>query len=279
MAALMHQLTRSDASGAAAAPRPSATLVLLRPASAGVEVLLLRRPPAQDFGNAFVFPGGCVEHQDEALASRCIGLSDAQASAQLGLASGGLLLWAAAIRECFEESGLLLACDRAGQPYTPGSALELSRLSDYRHLVLAGTLTLQEMCREEGLYLAAGQLQYFSYWITPVQAARRYATRFFAAPAPAMQVARHDGKEALEARWLAPRAALTGHGLDLRPPTRNALAHFDGASSVTDALARAAACATAGVTPVLPVLEPGSQRVLLPGDADYPTPAEAPGDD
>jgi 8-oxo-dGTP pyrophosphatase MutT (NUDIX family) len=254
--------------------------VLLRPASVGgVEVLLLRRPAAQDFGNAFVFPGGCVEHQDEALAARCIGLSDAQASAQLGLASGGLMLWAAAIRECFEESGLLLACDRAGQPYTPGSALELSRLSDYRHLVLAGTLTLLEMCREEGLYLAAGQLQYFSYWITPVQAVRRYATRFFAAPAPAMQVARHDGKEALEARWLVPHAALTGHDMDLRPPTRNALTQFDRAPSVADALARAAACAKAGISAVLPVLQSGSGQVLLPGDAGYPAATEALGDD
>lgn len=230
---------------------------------------MLRRPAAQDFGNAFVFPGGCLEPGDDALAGLCSGLDDIEASRCLGVASGGLAWWAAAIRECFEESGVLLAQDRRGALFSPGSALEASRLADYRGLLLAGQLSLVDLCREEGLTLAAGHLTYFSYWITPVVAPRRYATRFFAAPAPARQPASHDGREALEARWLAPRAALADAALSLPPPTRHTLREFASAGDVQAALERARARLAAGVQPVLPVMtgRGGETRVVIPAPA------------
>ena len=241
-----------------AEPRPSATLVVLRPAGTGVEVLLMRRPAGQDFAQAFVFPGGCVEAQDARLAGLCSGLDDRQASAALGLAADGLTFFAAAIRECFEEAGLLLVRDRRGALFSPGSALEAGRLADYRQLLLAGAMSLEDLCREEGFTLAADRLQYFSYWITPVQVPRRYATRFFAVAAPERQAASPDGREATELRWLCPSRALAqvAEGLDLRPPTRDALARFTAAANVDEALAAARAVAAAGVQAVLPVRPP-----------------------
>lgn len=266
---------------AAAPPRPSSTVVLLRPAGAGstgVEVLLLRRPSTHDFGNAFVFPGGCVEDQDSELAQLCTGIDDATASRMLGVAKGGLSYWSAAIRECFEESGVLLACDAQGRMFQPGSALEASRLADYRQLLLAGSMSLAELCREERLRLAADALQYFAYWVTPAHVPRRYATRFFVAAAPAMQVARHDGMETLETRWISPPDAIAqaGSSFELRPPTQRTLAQFTAASTVADALAAARAWAQAGITPVLPVRRTidGREQILLPGDPAYPVTAE-----
>ncbi|MCC5868466.1 MAG: NUDIX hydrolase [Gammaproteobacteria bacterium] len=265
----------------ASEPRASATVVLFRPAGAstpGVEVLLLRRPSAHDFGNAFVFPGGCVEDQDSELAQLCTGLDDTAASRMLGVSQGGLSYWAAAIRECFEESGVLLACDAQGRMFRPGSALEASRLADYRQLLLAGTMSLLELCRAERLRLAADALQYFAYWVTPAHVPRRYATRFFAAAAPAMQVARHDGMETLETRWISPPAALAqaGGSFELRPPTQRTLAQFTEASSVDEAMAAARARAQSGIRPVMPVLRTidGREQFLLPGDPAYPASPE-----
>ncbi len=257
-------------------PRQSATLVVLRSGLDGVEILMLRRPASQDFGNAFVFPGGCLEPADAGLAQWCSGLDDAQASRDLGMAEGGLAYCAAAIRECFEESGVLLARDRYGGLLTPGSALEASRFADYRGLLLAGRMTLAELCREEGLTLAADQLTYFSYWITPAAAPRRYATRFFATVAPPRQVASHDGRESLEARWLSPRAALADETLVLPPPTRHALSQFAAAGDVAEALAKARRLLRAGVSPVLPVVtgEGAAAGLSIPPVADDDRPTE-----
>lgn len=238
-----------------AEPRPSATLAVLRPGGGGVEVLLLRRPASHDFPEAFVFPGGCVEAQDARLAAVCSGLDESRASVVLGVAEGGLAYFAAAIRECFEEAGLLIARDRHGALLSHGSALEAGRFADYRRWLLAGAMSLEDLCREEGLTLAADRLQYFSYWITPVSVPRRYATRFFAVAAPERQAASHDGREATELRWVCPARALAeaGPAFDLRPPTRDALGRFAGAAGVERALAAARAAAAAGVQAVLPV--------------------------
>ncbi len=263
--------------------RASATVVLLREAGGGrtgVEVLLMRRPGTHDFGNAFVFPGGCVEDQDTELAQVCSGLDDADASRMLGVARGGLIYWAAAIRECFEESGVLLARDAQGRMFRPGSALEASRLAEYRAALLAGSTSLLALCRQERLHLAVDALQYFAYWVTPTHVPRRYATRFFVAAAPAMQVARHDGIETLETRWISPPDALAqaGTSFELRAPTQRVLAQFTAAGNVADALAAARTRAKSGIEPVMPVLRTidGRDQLLLPGDPAYPARSDGP---
>ena len=96
-------------------PRAAATLVVVRDAAVGIEVLLLRRAERGDHNSgAWVFPGGMVEPGDRLCHPRCAGLDDAAASARLGLPRGGLDYYVAAVRECFEEAGLLLALDAHG---------------------------------------------------------------------------------------------------------------------------------------------------------------------
>jgi 8-oxo-dGTP pyrophosphatase MutT (NUDIX family) len=100
-------------------PRPAATLILAREAAQGIEVFLLGRTHLAEFaGGAYVFPGGALDPSDQGghWAAHCVGMDDAAASRLLGLDQGGLAYWVAAIRECFEEAGLLFACDRSGMP-------------------------------------------------------------------------------------------------------------------------------------------------------------------
>src|ERR671918_236311 len=99
----------------ASIPRPAATLILLRKGEAGPEVLMLQRVQTAVFlGGAYVFPGGSLEPQDNKLVSRVTGLTEAEANARLQVSSGGLAYYVAAIRECFEEAGILLARTKDG---------------------------------------------------------------------------------------------------------------------------------------------------------------------
>ena len=168
-------------------PRPAATLVLAREDAAGIEVFLLRRTHLAEFaGGAYVFPGGALDpsDQDEQWAAHCAGMDDASASRLLKLEHGGLAYWIAAIRECFEEAGLLLAYDKRGEMLAldqPDTAREFASL---REQLIAGTLSFAELCRDRNLRLALDHLAYFSHWITGQGRPRRYDTRFFVAVAP-----------------------------------------------------------------------------------------------
>ena len=112
---------------AKAEPRPAATIILLRDADAGPEVFMLQRTRGAAFlPGAYVFPGGALDasDRDPRAAQRVAGLSDAQASAKLGLGAGGLAYWIAAARECFEEAGILIAVQKDGAPVAPARARE-----------------------------------------------------------------------------------------------------------------------------------------------------------
>ncbi len=214
-------------------PRAAATLVVVRDAAVGIEVLLLRRAERGDHNSgAWVFPGGMVEPGDRLCHPRCAGLDDASASAQLGLPRGGLDHYVAAVRECFEEAGLLLALDAHGALLDlradPSGAAEFAA---WRGPLHRGERTLSELCEGHGLMLAMDRLVYLSHWLTPPVRAKRFDTRFFIAEAPAAQVARHDDTELVEQRWLRPADALTeGAALKLMTPTLKTLesiARFD----------------------------------------------------
>ena len=102
--------------------RAAATLVVVRDAAVGTEVLLLRRAERGDHNSgAWVFPGGLVEAGDRDCHAWCAGIDDASASARLGLAAGGLDYYVAALRECFEECGLLLASGAQGIEQSDGT--------------------------------------------------------------------------------------------------------------------------------------------------------------
>ena len=120
-------------------PRPAATVTLVREASHGFEVLMMQRNFQSVFvPGAYVFPGGAVDARDSSddIAALCTGLTDAEASRKLGVASGGLAYWVAAIRESFEEAGILLACDDKGEIVTlddSDSARAASHRAQPRH--------------------------------------------------------------------------------------------------------------------------------------------------
>mgnify|MGYP003576343603 CR=1 FL=1 len=229
----MQQAFESTASNAPPArpPRAAATLVVVRNAPVGIEVLLLRRGESNDQASgAWVFPGGTVDKRDPEFYDCCAGIDDATASKQLGLPSGGLDYLIAALRECFEEAGLLYANDRDGQPVALSGDLA-RELGAWRVPLNNHERSLGEMCRQYGLTLAADRLVYFSHWLTPVGRPKRWDTRFFIAEAPAGQEATHDATEMVEQLWISPADALArGAALTLMNPTRitlEAIQRFD----------------------------------------------------
>jgi 8-oxo-dGTP pyrophosphatase MutT (NUDIX family) len=249
-----------------------------------LEVLMVRRNLQSDFvGGAFVFPGGAVDLADggaeaEAL---CRGRSDAEASILLGVDSGGLAYWVAALRETFEEAGLLLADRPAGPALLVGDGAEEARFVAERARVNAGSRRFLDLCRDEHLRLLVDEVHYFAHWITPKGAPRRYDTRFFVAAAPPSQRAAHDAGETIAETWISPQRALEGHrngAFEIIFPTiRNlqAISRFATSGELLDA----AESASSSVPTIEPrVISDGNGvRIVLPGDDGYDdVPADRP---
>ncbi|MEP6738908.1 MAG: MBL fold metallo-hydrolase [Caldimonas sp.] len=206
-------------------PRPAATIVVVRDGAAGaIEVLLSRRAERGDHNSgAWVFPGGIVEARDAQAHDACIGLDDAEASRRLGLPHGGLDYYVAAVRECFEESGLLFAYAGTGEIVDLDGA-DAARLGPWRGALHRGEQGMAELCAAEGVRLAVDRLAYLSHWLTPLGRAKRFDTRFFVAVAPPTQTAAHDGNELVEQMWLVPADALARSAtLKLLTPTQKTL--------------------------------------------------------
>lgn len=199
--------------------RPAATVMLVRDSSGppggsgGIEVLMLLRDLQSVFvPGAWVFPGGRVDDADVRAAAISGGRADAEASAALGVPGGGLAYWVAAVRECFEEAGILLARHAGtGEPLETGRELDAARFARHRRDVHAGRRSLGDVLAAEGLVLDLADVHYVSHWVTPPGGTRRFDTRFFVAPAPAGQVASHDAAETVESLWTTPATALERH--------------------------------------------------------------------
>ena len=253
-----------------AVPHPAATVTLVRDAPGGLEVLLLERSKSLRFmPGAFVFPGGALDPGDSApgLQALCVGQKDVAASRVLGLERGGLAYWIAAIREAFEEAGILLAYDGEGRLIElNGTAGE--RFRKHRQLLDGGRHgEFGDVLRTEGLRLATDRLRYFGHWITPVTVPRRYDTRFFLAIVPPHQEASPDRTETVSHVWLAPRDALEQRErLGLRFPTIKTLERIAGCATVADAVAEVVA--SPAVRPLLPRITRDG-RTLLPGEPGY----------
>ena len=202
----------------------------------------------------------------------CVGRTDAEASAILSVPEGGLAYWVAAIRECFEEAGVLLAVDGDGVVRFDDPAVA-ARFNDHRHAVHAGTVRLIDLCGQEGLRLDTGGIEYVSHWITPVGERRRFDTRFFVARAPAAQEPLHDDGETIESRWIRPGDALDAFErgeLAMIPPTLANLRFLVGHESADAVLAAAATLPPpVAIQPKLAVDEHGKVRVVLPTDPDF----------
>jgi len=255
--------------------RPAATVLLLRDGDGGLEVFMLRRNREATFvGGVYVFPGGKVDPSDRGdpgLEEVCSGRDDASCSSALGVGSGGLAYWVAAIRECFEEAGVLLATegDSLVSLTDPGRA---ERFARYRESVYSGDLRLAELCRREGLRLAVDRVGYLSHWITPVGPPRRFDTRFFVAAAPPDQVPLHDGGETVASEWIGPGEALRRHRageFDLILPTIRNLEDVARFGTVEEVMADVGARRDiAAITPRI-VRDESGIRVIEPGRPGY----------
>ena len=191
--------------------RDAATVVLARDGDAGLEVFMLQRSLKSVFvAGAYVFPGGAVDAEDcePDVAEVCAGRTDEQASVRLGVDRGGLAYWVAAVRECFEEAGVLLAIGENDKLISFADPEEERRFAEHRHFVDKGERRVTEVCRNEGLRLATDRMHYFSHWITPIGAPRRFDTRFFVCAAPTEQIPLHDDRETIASVWIAPAIAL-----------------------------------------------------------------------
>jgi glyoxylase-like metal-dependent hydrolase (beta-lactamase superfamily II)/8-oxo-dGTP pyrophosphatase MutT (NUDIX family) len=243
--------------------RTAASLLLLRDGVDGLEVLMLRRAErsGDQRSGAAVFPGGVLDARDREAHGHCHGPSDAEFSARMSLPEGGLDYAVAALRETFEEVGLLLACDASGLAWQPGPG-QVDAMHPWRQRLNAGEVGAADFCRHHGLRLDTRGLAYYSHWLTPPGQPKRWDTRFFCALAPQEQAAQADLGEALELMWLGPR-------LTLLPVTRHTLQQLSRFGRAADAHGEALGRRDIRVTMPRRVLTPRGIGVVLPDDLAY----------
>jgi len=239
--------------------RPSSTVVLARNATQAPELLLVRRHERSAFGGAYAFPGGVLEDADARVADHCAGITPAAADALLSVADG-LAWFSAAVRELFEESGVLLATV-GRRDVDLGAARDA--LND-------GTLDWQAFVHESALQLQCDALHYFSFWITPEALPRRFATRFFLAAMPGDQDAAHCGGELTDSCWMSAQEALAAcrdGSIRLHFPTIRTLEAIARHGSLAELLDWAASCAREGVPCIFPEIQErhGQPHVVVAG--------------
>jgi 8-oxo-dGTP pyrophosphatase MutT (NUDIX family) len=226
--------------------------MVVRDGAAGLEVLVQRRSPDLVFvPGAHAFPGGRVEPADhEPHPTTGPVLTDDEASARLGVTSGGLAYWVAAVREIYEEVGLLVGDG------------PVDAIADLRGAVDRGERDFAAVCHDHGIALRLGDLRYFGHWTTPPGAPRRYSTRFFVTPAPPGQQPCHDGNEAVDCEWIRPDDALAHFATgtwELILPTERSLRAIARFAAVADLLTHLDA------DPPL-TDDHGGRRVVLPAE-------------
>lgn len=223
--------------------------MLLRDTDGGLEVFVLRRTTSAAFaGGMYVFPGGRVDPAD---------------------GEGDDAFVVAAVRECYEEAGVLLAADSHGSMVTDGHPALA-----HRHDVHDGTVDVRALAAEHGLRLATDRLAWVSHWITPKgETARRFDTRFFAAAMPPGQSSHHDDTETVASMWIRPADALAraeARELMMLPPTVANLQFLASHATVDDAMEAAVAVGTPPcILPRLRIVDGRLAGIVLPGEPGY----------
>ena len=212
----------------------------------------------------WAFPGGVLEAFDARVVDACDGRTSGDADRLLNVRNG-LMYYVAAIRELFEETGVLLGS---------GTANDVAALSHYRDRLNDGSLDWPQFVAETGQRLDCSTLHYLSFWITPEGMPRRFATRFFVAELPTGQTARHCGGELTESAWTTPAAALERHRAGSLPmifPTITTLEFLRDFRTANEVLAAADVLAAEGIEEILPraVIVDGERRVIMPGEPGY----------
>jgi 8-oxo-dGTP pyrophosphatase MutT (NUDIX family) len=246
--------------------RPSSTILLLRERVEGFDVFMMVRHHQIEFASGgLVFPGGSVDAADRAIAARPeLYASGAAAS------DPALEFRIAAVRETFEESGILLArLHGSDQLIDAARAAEIE--AAHRAALCEGKLSFADVIGANGLVLALDLLVPYAHWVTPVVMPKRFETWFFLAKAPPDQVGMHDGKEATDSIWLSPREALQGSSsgrFNLPFPTARNLVRLGKQPTVAAAFDDAL---NKPIVTVMPVLSKhGDKRMLrIPAEAGY----------
>jgi 8-oxo-dGTP pyrophosphatase MutT (NUDIX family) len=250
------------------APRPASTILLLRDSKAAqeIEVFMMVRHYEIDFNSgALVFPGGSVDKNDQEILARAELYSGGE-----GLDASALSFRIAAIRETFEESGILLA-----RPKGSTALVDAARASEieaaHRSALNEGKTTFLEVLAKNKLWLALDELVPYAHWITPEGMPKRFDTWFFLAAPPPDQLGAHDGRESTDSIWVSPREALeggqTGRFKVPFPTTRN-LIKLGKQASVTAALEDSRGKDIVTVMPVMTRLN-GGRQLRIPREAGY----------
>lgn len=230
--------------------RPAATVMLVRDSDVGPEVFMLRRTTSAVFASGmYVYPGGKVDTAD-------------------GEGEDAYLV--AAVRECYEEAGVLLVEEPDGSLIADGHPALV-----HREAVHDGTVSIHALCDEHGLKMATDRMAYVAHWITPKgEAPRRFDTRFFLAVAPPYQTSVHDDTETIASEWVRPADALQRSRdgqMGLMPPTTATLEFLAGFDTADEALAASREIGTPPlILPKIRWSDDGTMSgVAMPDDADY----------
>lgn len=245
---------------------PSSTVVMLRDCSGAPELLAVKRRAGDAFGESYAFPGGVVD-DDEDLAHEFF--TPAQSSAankRLGV-DNGLSYYSAAVRELFEETGILLVTERSDLTHA-----QFANIQGYRNKVDRGEIPWTSFLRQCALSLSSDVLHYFAHWVTPDEFPKRWSTRFFLARMPADQVATQCGNELTDICWMnaADILAASGNGdMQLPYPTMRILQDFRKMSTI-DEMLEWADCKAVELTKTIKIRHEGKTRLVIKGDPGYP---------
>ena len=259
-------------------PKKAATVILLRNKEpGGFNVFLLKRHEKSSFmGGNFVYPGGRVDRDDGSLeiCSLSKGMTLEEAQKILGgtfSPEESFAHWVAAIRELFEEAGVLLAYDQKGNLFQVRNREEREKLLHYRKLLQEAKTNICEIAQKEDLLFALDQLHYYAHWITPEAQSQRFDTRFFLTRYPPAQGASHDQKETTAGIWITPKKALEENlkgDVILSPPTLKTLEDLSRFKSIEDIFH---SLKREEIQPILPILTKISKNplIIFPWDPEY----------
>lgn len=251
--------------------KPAATVILMREAEeSGFEIFIVKRSSRSSFGSLYVFPGGKLDPEDTErdLYACCEGMNDEEASARLGIENDGLSFWIACIRECFEETGVLLT--------NPSDSLikEYEKLSSLRKQLNNKEISFKDICISESLRLRTNNIVPCAHWITPAIEPKRFDTRFFLAKVNAKQLASHDGFELTESFWIKPKDALIRlkeGKMNMILPTISNIEQLAEFSSAFEAFSYFEGLGNNAIESILPkfVKQDGKWVGFLPGEEGY----------
>jgi len=230
---------------------------------------MVKRRAGDAFGESYAFPGGVVDADEPISHDYADGRTTIEANLLLGV-SDGLSYYSAAIRELFEETGILLVCRQNSEPLP-----SIDQLRDCRQQVDSGKLPWSTFLKKSDLKMACSLLHYFAYWETPLDRPKRWSTRFFLAKMPADQYASHDGNELTDMCWMTAAQILSAaRSGDMKlpfPTMRNllTLVHF---LTVRDMLSWADQAADQHIEKTRPVKITcdGESKWVVKGDPGFP---------